>query len=137
PVKIGARRLEAIEDAAAAGLPKPAAITVSALSVSDGKKAGRATPMSALAPRKPASALWMSGRAVSKVDGGVRFTWGIFNDASCAVGADKFCGGRPNRIASALAEVARCSVSAANVARKPFTATRCCETSRPETPPAL
>jgi hypothetical protein len=48
--------------------------------------------MSALALRKPASALWMSGRAVSKVAGGVRFTGGTFKDASCAVGADKFCG---------------------------------------------
>ena len=72
PVNIGASKLDAMEVAAAAGPPKPAEMAVSKPKVSDGKKAARATPISALTASRPASALSMSGRAVNRVAGGVR-----------------------------------------------------------------
>jgi hypothetical protein len=92
--------------------------------------------MSALAARKPASTLRMSGRAVSRLAGGVRLTGGMVIDASSNVGTGKFCGAWPSKIARALAVVVRGSTSDAKAVRKPLTATRCWETSRPETLPS-
>ena len=92
--------------------------------------------MSALAARRLASALSMSGRAVSREAGGVRLTSGIFNEEKSVFGAGIFCGACPSKMARAFRFVLRCSVSDVNAARILLTATLCCDTSSPEMLPS-
>ncbi|MCY1371414.1 hypothetical protein D9M69_585540 [compost metagenome] len=71
----------------------PAVVPISVVSCTDGKKAARAAPMSALAARKASSACRKSGRRASRADGrpaasGVRL-WLSSVTASVSGGSEK------------------------------------------------
>src|SRR5215813_7861038 len=100
---MGASKLAARLAALTAGLPELAAMLTVLPNVRDGKNSARATPMSALEDCRPCSALSISGLAVIKSEGGVRFTCGIFNEARSACGIEKFCGAKPSKMARAFA----------------------------------